>query len=85
VIVNKQPSIRNVFKPLKNPRDLFAITVYTSITNFSLFNTLEWNAFLNKINVKPPNRNQLTSPLLRQTYRRIKPQVLEVATAVEHI
>jgi hypothetical protein len=85
VTVNKQPSIRNAFKPLEDPRDLFAYAVYTSTANFSLFDTPEWKAFFNKVNFKLPNRNQLAGPLLKETYERIKPQVLEVAMAAEHI
>jgi hypothetical protein len=68
VIVNKQPSICNTFKPLKDPRDLFAYIVYTSTANFLLFDTLEWKAFFNKVNFKLLNRNQLTGPLLKETY-----------------
>jgi hypothetical protein len=85
VIVNKQPFIRNAFKPLKDPRDLFIYIVYTSTTNFSLFNTLEWKAFFNKVNFKLSNRNQLAGPLLKETYKRIKPQVLKVIMAAEYI
>jgi hypothetical protein len=85
VTVNNQPSIRNAFKPLDDPKDLFAMAVYTSTANFSLFETPEWKAFFTKIGFKPPNRNQLAGPLLIQTYEKLKPQVLEIATAANHI
>jgi hypothetical protein len=41
VTTNNQPSIRDSFKPLEDPKDLFAMAVYTSTANFSLFTTPE--------------------------------------------
>ena len=61
------------------------MAVYTSTTNFSLFKTLEQKAFFIKISFKPPNQNQLASPLLLQTYEKLKPQVLEITTAANYI
>lgn len=60
VLGRKRPaeSIDDFFKPSNaTDTELFAMAVYTSIANFSMFETPEWRAFFKKVQFKPPIRH----------------------------
>jgi hypothetical protein len=88
VLGRKRPaeSINDFFKPsdLTN-MELFAMAIYTSTANFSIFETPEWKAFFKKVHFKPPIRQQLSSDLLYSTYTNVKEQVLKVTTKANYI
>lgn len=79
-------SINDFFTP-KNASDieLFALAVFTSTANFSMFETPEWTNFFNKVNFKPPRRTHLSTTLLENAYNKTKEQVLEVVSKADHI
>ena len=78
--------IRDYYKPAdSNAEELFALAVFTSTANFSLFDTPEWTDFFNKLGFKVPERHKLAGDLLDAAYTKIKPQVQAVADAAHYI
>jgi len=69
----------------QSDEQLFALAVYTSTANFSLFETPQWKAFFKRLNFTPPTRQRLSGELLKSCYLDIKQQVLKVAAAADHI
>ena len=69
----------------QSDEQLFALAVYTSTANFSLFETPQWKAFFKRLNFTPLTRQRLSSELLKSCYLDIKQQVLKVAAAADHI
>ena len=85
-VKDQQPVIGSHFKSVELPiDDLFAKVVYTSIANFSLFETPEWKAFFKTLKYTPPSRFRLSHDLLDSSYDRMKPQVQAIADAATHI
>ena len=64
-------TIRGHYTPTDNTiEELFALAVFTSTANFSLFNTPEWTDFFNKLGFKVPNRHKLAGELLDNAYKK---------------
>ena len=79
-------SMGDFFKPVNSTtNELFAMAIYTSTANFSMFETPQWQAFFDRIGFTPSNRNQLSGELLTSVYESIKEQVLQVASNADHI
>lgn len=88
ILGKKRPveSIYDFFKATDATNDeLFALAVYTSTANFSMFETPEWNNFFSRLKYTPPIRQQLSESLLDKTYLKVKEQVLETACNASYI
>jgi hypothetical protein len=66
-------------------QELFALAIYTSTANFSMFETPEWKAFHHSVNFKAPSRHTLSGTLLTSAYNRIIGMVMAIAMAANHI
>ena len=88
VLGKKRPaeSIHDFFKASDATTDeLFALAVYTSTANFSMFDTPEWKNFFSSLKYTPPSRQRLSESLLESTYLKVKNQVLETACNADYI
>jgi hypothetical protein len=78
--------IQDFFSPKdKSSEQLFALAIYTSTANFSMFETPQWEDFFKRLKFDIPSRQRLSGDLLRSCYADVKDQVLAVAAAEEHI
>jgi hypothetical protein len=87
-IGRKRPaeSIQDFFKATdKTTDELFAMAVFTSTANFSMFETPEWKALFSRLHYTPPTRQKLADELLQSTYNKVKEQVLETACKADYI
>ncbi|RKF61934.1 hypothetical protein GcC1_151011, partial [Golovinomyces cichoracearum] len=68
-----------------SPEELFAVAVYTSTANFSIFDTPEWSEFFASISFKPPGCKAFSERFLSAIYARTLQLVMEVALAAKYI